>query len=138
MEKGNEKKSFSKKGKVKIDKEKILVAVLISVIFLLAIYIGYDIYNSFNVKEETDFLNGAVISLSKEKSQLLLERDSLNATVNTLTQQKIQLNTENNELIADKASLTLELEDLQDDYDALSDELAAVEDDLNDCEATCP
>ena len=133
MKEGNEKKNLFKKGKNKRDKEKILVAVLFSVIFLLAIYIGYDIYDSFQTQDETSYLNGAVISLSKEKSQLLLERDSLNATVNTLTQQKTQLNTENNELIADKESLTLELEELQDDYDALSGELAAVEDDLDDC-----
>jgi len=134
MKKGNEKKNLFKKGKTKIDKEKIFVAVLFSVIFLLAIYIGYDIFQSFHVKEETGYLNSAVVSLSKEKSQLLLEIDNLNATVNTLTQQKTQLNTENNELIADKGSLTLELEELQDDYDALSDELATAEDALDDCE----
>ena len=126
-----------KKGKSinwekKAKKEKIFIMILVSAIVLLTLYLGYDIYASFQTKAETEAeigsLNGAIVLLNEEKSQLTLERDDFNQTVTLLNQQVIQL-------ISDKGDLTLELSTLQEDYDALSEELQEAEDDLEACEA---
>lgn len=111
----------------KAHREKIIITILIFTIVLLTLAFGYDMYVSFETKAETDFLNGAVILLNKEKSQLILEQEDLNQTIASLSQQKDQLNTENN-------GLTLDLNELQEDHDALEEELAGVQDDLEDCE----
>ena len=131
MKKGKKKRKKIINWESKAHREKIFIMVLISVIVLLTLYIGYDIYDSFQTKDETSYLNSAVIRLSEEKSQLVLERDAFNQTVILLTQQKTQL-------IAEKGDLTSELAALQEDYDALSQELQGVEDDLEDCLALVP
>ena len=115
----------------KAHKEKIFITVLIIGIVLLTLYLGYDFYDSFKTKAETEteisYLNGAIVLLNEEKSQLILEQDTLNQTVTLLNQQVIQL-------ISDKGDLTLELDELQEDYDTCSAELQDVEDELDDCE----
>ncbi len=108
-------------------KEKIFIAVLFSAIFVLALYIGYDIYDSFETRDETSYLNGAVISLTKEKSQLSLEIDELTNTLDFITEQKEHLDAEN-------TNLSSELTDLQVDYDELEEDYEALQDDLDDCE----
>ena len=116
----------------KAHKEKVLIAVLMSVTVLLAFYIGYDIYDSLQTKTETEtqisYLNGAIVSLNQERDQLTSERDTLDQTVDTLTQQKAQLTTDN-------AALTSDLDTLEEDYDACSVDLEEVEDDLDACES---
>ena len=124
------KKKLSDLG-IKLQREKTIIIILISITVLLALFIAYDVYKSFETKGETDFLNGAVISLSKDKSQLLLEIEDLNQTVDTLTAQKLQLN-------ADNSNLASDLSDLQDEYDALEEDLQTANDNLDDCEELLP
>jgi len=126
MKKGKRKKIIDWQSKV--HREKIFITILISAIVVITFVLGYSIYDSFQTKDETSYLNSAVIRLSEEKSQLVLERDDLNQTINMLTQQKTNL-------VIEKNDLTSELSALQDDYDALSAELQVVENDLEDCEA---
>jgi len=128
-----------KKGKKKkitdwqktADHEKILIVVLISVIFLLAIYIGYDVYNSFHTKKEASYLNSAVISLNQERSELVAEIEALEDSVASLTQQ-------NNQLTTDNSALESDLSTLQSSYDALQEDLDTCEDELSDCESSSP
>ncbi|MCK5624757.1 hypothetical protein KAI04_02865 [Candidatus Pacearchaeota archaeon] len=127
MGKKGQKGMFTKDGK-RTAKEKILITVLISAIFLLTFFFGYDLYNSFETKAETDFLNGAVILLSEEKSELMIERDNLSQALDLLTQQKVQLD-------ADYSGLNSELAELKENYATLSGELETAKDDLEDCEA---
>ena len=112
-------------------KEKILIVVLAIVIVSLAFYIGYDIYNSLKTKEETSYLNSAVISLSTEKSKLLSDIEELNNSVEFLEERNEALDLKNDDL-------TTELADLQKEIDALEEDISALEDDLDDCEASCP
>jgi cell division protein FtsL len=76
---------MKKRGKKKIvdwqklaHKEKILIVILAVIIVFLAFYIGYDVYNSFKTKDETSYLNSAVVLLSHEKSELLSQIQELN------------------------------------------------------------
>ncbi len=115
MKKSKEKK---KRGKL-IDwkqtahREKLSIVVLSLVIVFLTLYIGYDIYDSFETKDETGYLNSAVVSLTNQKSSLLSEIELLN-------------------------ELQEDYDALQEDYDALETDLTACEEDLDDCEASCP
>ena len=131
MTKGKKKRRKFIDWEKKAHKEKVFIVVLFFAILLLTFYIGHSVYTSFQEKDKTDFLNGAVILLTKEKSQLNLEIENLNDSIVLLTQQKDQLNTDN-------TNLALDLADLQDDYDALEEELAGVEDELEECNTPSP
>ena len=140
MKKSKEKK---KRGKL-IDwkqtahREKLSIVVLSLVIVFLTLYIGYDIYDSFETKDETGYLNSAVVSLTNQKSSLLSEIELLNSTITNLTPEKTELIEDNFYLEADLNELQEDYDALQEDYDALETDLTACEEDLDDCEASCP
>lgn len=129
------KKRKSTNWEQKAHKEKIFITFLIIAIALLALYLAYDIYASFQTKAETEAeigsLNNTISSLTQEKNQLILEQEALEQTVTLLNQEKTQL-------IAEKEDLTSELATLQTTYDTCSAELQTAEDDLETCEAALP
>lgn len=111
--------------------EKIFIAALVAVIFLLIVYIGYDIFQSFHTKDETSFLNSAVVSLNQEKSELLSQINNLNQTAIVLTDKVLELTEE-------KSNLTSQVSTLQTNYNSCIANLDDCEDDLDDCESSCP
>jgi chromosome segregation ATPase len=123
----------------KLKHEQIAVIALISVVVVLAIVLGYDMYTTF--KERTaaetriNSLNSTIVSLNEERDQLILnnsnlilEIEGLNQTVKNLNQQRTVLISENNDLASDLAAL-------QTDYDALEADLQDTEDELAACQA---
>lgn len=131
--KGKKKRKKIMNWEIKAKHEKILIMVLIPTIVVLALVLGYGIYDSFETKaeteKETNYLNSAVILLNEEKSQLISERDALDQAIILLTQQTEQLTTEN-------SGLTSELATLQADYDTCSASLQRTKDNLEDCESS--
>ena len=141
----NDGNSFNKprrsKGSATVKKtrhEKTMVIVLTTVIILLVLALGYNVYTFFKTKAEArteiSSLNGSINTLSAEKAQLIKERDNLiveknvlNENIKTLNQQKLTLTEQNEDLTSDLASL-------QTTHNSTVQDLAECEANLDACQ----
>lgn len=136
-------KKFTKKiNELHGKKSKLLVIILVSVIVVLALVLGYDMYTLFKTKSDAEAtqsaLNENILFLTQERDQLTIERNNLIVELNALNQTTTNLNKQRTQLIAESNTLTSDLEELQNKYDALVIELQETEDELDACLATTP
>jgi flagellar basal body-associated protein FliL len=137
------KKKLAKKlDKFHKKRSKLVTIVLISVIVILALALGYDMYTLFQTKIDAEAtqsaLNENILLVTQERDQLVIERNNLIVELDTLNQTMINLNNQRKQLIAESNSLTSDLDNLQTKYNALVTKLDETEEDLNACLAATP